>query len=262
MRNSEEIKITVLGTGTSQGVPVIGCQCKVCKSSDPKDNRLRSSIMFNYKGENFVIDTGPDFRQQMLREDVRSLRAVIYTHAHKDHIAGMDDVRSFNFLERRDMELFCNQQTEEALKREFYYAFESNKYPGVPSVNLNRINGVAFSLPGGLKVTPIQMYHYKMPVLGFRIGDFAYMTDVKTIPDEELEKLDGVKTIILDCLRIKEHISHLNLEEALRLIERIKPEKTYLTHISHLFETHDGIVKMVPEGVEPAYDGLKFFANV
>tara|TARA_B100000508_G_scaffold55003_3_gene42747 strand:- start:124107 stop:124901 length:795 start_codon:yes stop_codon:yes gene_type:complete len=257
MTQNERLSITVLGTGTSQGVPVIGCQCEVCQSTDPKDKRLRSSIMFSYKGENYVVDTGPDFRQQMLREDVRSLKAVLYTHSHKDHIAGMDDVRSFNFLERRDMELFCNEQTEEALRREFYYAFEQNKYPGVPNVNINNISTEDFRLPNGLNVTPIKVYHYKMPVLGFRIGDFAYLTDVKTIPEEEMEKLRGVKMLILDCLREKEHISHLNLKEALEMIDVLQPDQTYLTHISHLFDTHDGICSKLPEGVEPAYDGLK-----
>ncbi len=261
MEDLKNINVVVLGTGTSQGVPVIGCQCNVCLSSDPKDNRLRSSIMFTYENENFVIDTGPDFRQQMLREDVRSLRAVIYTHSHKDHIAGMDDVRSFNFLEKRDMELFCNPETEEALRREFYYAFEQNKYPGVPNVNINTIGDSPFYLPGGLEVVPIKMYHYKMPVLGFRIGDFAYLTDVKTIADEEIEKLKGINTLILDCLRIKEHISHLNLSEALDLVDRIKPKKTYLTHISHLFATHKGIIEMLPENIEPAYDGLELCAR-
>jgi phosphoribosyl 1,2-cyclic phosphate phosphodiesterase len=257
MSEENKLEIVALGTGTSQGVPVIGCQCDVCLSQDPRDNRLRSAILFRYRGENFVVDTGPDFRQQMLREDIRSLRAVLYTHSHKDHIAGMDDVRSFNFLERRDMELYCNQGTEEALKREFYYAFEENKYPGVPNVNLTRIDNKEFTLPDGPKVTPIQMYHYKMPVLGFRIGDFAYLTDVKSIPDEEMDKLKGVRLLILDCLREKEHISHLNLKEALEIVDDIKPEKTYLTHISHLFDKHENILKKLPPHVEPAYDGLR-----
>lgn len=254
----QKLEITVLGTGTSQGVPVIGCQCRVCKSDDPKDKRLRSSIMFSINGENYVIDTGPDFRQQMLREDVRSLRAVIYTHAHKDHIAGMDDVRSFNFLEKRDMELFCNEGTEEALRREFYYAFEQHKYPGVPNVNLNRIDKEPFRLPDGPEVTPIQVYHYKMPVLGFRIGNFAYLTDVKSIPDEEIEKLKGLDLLILDCLREKPHISHLNREEALALIDEVKPKETYLTHISHLFATHEEINGRLPDHVYPAFDGQRF----
>ncbi|MEX1191346.1 MAG: MBL fold metallo-hydrolase [Brumimicrobium sp.] len=255
------LKVTVLGSGTSQGVPVIGCQCEVCKSNDPKDNRLRSSIMFSWNDENFVIDTGPDFRQQMLREDVRSLRAVVYTHEHKDHIAGMDDVRSFNFLEKRDMELFCTESVERALKREFYYAFEENKYPGVPNVNINLIDKDPFRLPDGPILTPVQVYHYKMPVKAFRIGDFAYLTDVKSIPVKELDKLRGVKFLILDCLRETPHMSHLNVEEALELIDVIQPEKTYLTHISHLFDTHEGIINKLPKNVEPGYDGLSFEAG-
>lgn len=256
-----ELTVTVLGSGTSQGVPVIGCQCEVCKSTDQRDKRLRSSIMFNWGGENFVVDTGPDFRQQMLNEDVRSLRAVLYTHEHKDHIAGMDDVRSFNFLERRDMELFCTDAVETALHREFYYAFEAVKYPGVPSVNINIIDDDSFRLPDGPLVMPINVLHYKMPVKGFRIGDFAYLTDMKTISDQELKKIIGVKYLIIDCLRRKEHMSHLNLEQALRLIERIQPGKAYFTHISHLFDKHETINRELPSHISPAYDGLTFKAG-
>lgn len=253
-----DLHVTVLGTGTSQGVPVIGCKCEVCSSNDPKDNRLRSSIMFSWNGQNFVVDTGPDFRQQMLREQVTSLRAVLYTHEHKDHIAGMDDVRSFNYLEKRDMEVFCDERVELALKREFYYAFEKVKYPGVPKVNLNLIPRDTFRLPDGPLVTPIEVMHYKLPIFGFRLGDFAYLTDVKTISKESMAKLKGVKILILDCLRFEQHISHLNLEEALDLIDILKPDMTYLTHISHLFDKHENIKKVLPKFVEPAYDGLKF----
>jgi len=253
----DKFEITVLGSGTSQGVPVIGCQCQVCQSKDPKDKRLRSSILFRWNDENFVVDSGPDFRQQMLREDVRSLKAVIYTHEHKDHVAGMDDVRSFNFLEKRDMELYCTNRVGEALKTEFHYAFDSNPYPGSPRVNINTITNQPFQLPNGPRITPILAYHYKLPVFGYRIENFAYLTDVKTIPNKELQKLKGVETLILDCLREEPHISHLNIEEALEIVDYIQPKKTYLTHISHLFDTHKGIKNKLPLSVEPAYDGLK-----
>ncbi len=254
MKNQFSVK--VLGSGTSQGVPLIGCQCEVCQSNNPKDKRLRSSILFTWNDYNFVIDTGPDFRQQMLREDIRTLRAVLFTHEHKDHVAGLDDVRAFNFIEKRDMELFCSYAVTQALRREFHYAFGENKHPGVPRLNMNIIKNQSFKLPDGPMVTPILGYHYKMPVFGYRIKDFAYFTDVKTIPKEELKKLKGVKTLILDCLREEPHISHLTLEEALDLIEIIKPQKTYLTHISHVFGTYNQILDKLPEHVEPAYDGL------
>lgn len=257
----DKLTVTVLGSGTSQGVPVIGCQCEVCTSADPRDNRLRSSILISWNDQNYVIDSGPDFRQQMLREDVRSLRAVIYTHEHKDHVAGMDDVRSFNFLEGRNMELFCTEAVSEALKREFHYAFGSNLYPGVPRVHINIIENKPFQLPDGPMITPILAYHYKMPVFGYRIGDFAYMTDVKTIPMEELQKLVGVETLILDCLREEPHVSHLNLEEALDIINYLHPKESYLTHMSHLFGKHEDILKKLPKSVTPAYDGLKIIID-
>lgn len=250
------LKVKILGSGTSQGVPVIGCQCEVCQSKDKKDKRLRSSILFSYKKENFVIDSGPDFRQQMLREDIRSLRAVIYTHEHKDHVAGMDDVRAFNFLEKRDMELFCSYRVGVAIRREFYYAFENKVYPGVPKINLNIIGNEEFILPGGLKIIPILGYHYKLPVFGYRIGDFAYFTDVKTIPEAEMKKLMGLDTLILDCLRKEPHISHLHLSLALEIIEKLQPKQTLLTHISHRFGTHFEIEKELPKNVRVAYDGL------
>lgn len=256
---NNQLKITVLGTGTSQGVPVIACDCDVCTSVDPKDKRLRSSIMVTINDENYVIDTGPDFRQQMLRNDVKSLRAILYTHEHKDHLAGMDDVRAFNYVEKRDMEIFCAERVEEALIREFYYVFESVKYPGVPAVNINRIYNEPFKLPNGYEVIPIEALHYKMPVFGYRFGDFTYITDAKTIKDEELEKVKGTKVLMINALRIREHISHFNLEEALELIDRIKPEKAYLTHISHLFAKHSEIDEMLPSNVFPAYDGMTIF---
>ncbi len=252
------MKITILGSGTSQGVPVIACECDVCASSDSKDKRLRSSVMIETGGENFVIDSGPDFRQQMLREQVKSLRAVLFTHEHKDHIAGLDDVRAFNHREVRDMEIFCSESVEFALRREFHYAFSENRYPGIPSLNLNRITNQEFELNNGVKVMPIQVMHYKMPVFGFRIGDFTYITDAKTISPEERDKVRGSKILIVNALHRSDHISHFNMQEALEFIADVKPEKAYLTHISHLFGTHAEIMGMLPENVFPAYDGQEF----
>jgi phosphoribosyl 1,2-cyclic phosphate phosphodiesterase len=254
---SNELQITVLGSGTSQGVPVIACSCEVCRSKDVRDNRLRCSILISYNNENFVIDSGPDFRYQMLRENVQTLRAVLFTHEHKDHISGLDDVRAFNFKEERDMEVFCSERVEVALRREFHYVFDEDKYPGVPLIQLHTISTKPFTLPGGLEVVPIEVMHYKMPVVAYRMKDFAYITDAKTITKEEVEKLKGVKILIVNALRIQEHISHFNLNEALSLIEEINPEKAYLTHISHLFGTHEQIQALCPPNVYPAYDGLK-----
>lgn len=251
------MKITILGSGTSQGIPVIACECNVCTSLDPKDNRLRSSVMIEVGGENFVIDSGPDFRQQMLREKVRSLRAVLFTHEHKDHIAGLDDVRAFNYREVRDMEIFCSEPVELALRREFHYAFSEDRYPGIPSLSLNRIENREFELNNGVKVLPIRVMHYRMPVFGFRIGDFTYITDAKTIAPEERDKVRGSRILIINALHRSEHISHFNLDEALEFINDVKPEKAYLTHISHLFGTHEEIRKMLPDHVFPAYDGLQ-----
>ena len=252
-----ELEITFLGTGTSQGIPVIACDCVVCQSADPRDNRTRSSILISVNGENYVVDTGPDFRAQMLRENVKSLRAVLFTHEHKDHVAGMDDVRAFNYKEKRDMEIFCSERVEEALMREFYYVFESIKYPGVPSVNVNRIENNAFMLPCGERIIPVEVMHYKMPVLGFRIKDFTYITDAKTVEDSEVEKVKGSRVLVVNALRKNEHISHFNLDEALDFIEKINPEMAYLTHISHLFDSHEEIERDLPKNVRVAYDGLK-----
>lgn len=253
-------KVTFLGTGTSQGVPVIACDCDVCSSDNKKDKRLRSSILIEYFGKNYVIDTGPDFRQQMLREKVQTLDGVLYTHEHKDHLSGMDDVRAFNYKQKRDMEIYCDANVERALHREYYYVFTENKYPGVPSVNINLIDKNPFEI-GGMKVTPVEVLHYKLPVLGFRIEDFTYITDAKTISQEEREKIRGTKVLVINALRREEHLSHFNLEEALAFIDDIKPEKAYLTHISHLFGKHRDIKKDLPENVKVAYDGLKLILN-
>lgn len=250
------MKITILGSGTSQGVPVIACDCAVCHSSDALDKRLRSSILISDQTENFVIDTGPDFRQQMLNHHVKSLRAVIFTHEHKDHLAGLDDVRAFNYKEQRDMEVFCTEAVEIALRREFHYIFSNERYPGIPSIQINRIENKAFELPNGLMLLPIEVLHYKMPVFGYRIGDFTYITDAKTISETEKLKVKGTKILIVNALHRSEHISHFNLDEALAFIAEINPEKAYLTHISHLFGKHQEIEKELPPNVFLAFDGM------
>ena len=252
------MKITMLGTGTSQGVPVIACDCDVCSSDNIKDNRLRCSVMISYKGENFVIDSGPDFRQQMLRENVQTLSGIIFTHEHKDHVAGMDDVRAFNFKEKKDMEVYCTPQVFDALKREFSYVFADFKYPGIPKVNVNLLENKPFQMKSGLEFLPIQVMHYKLPVFGYRIGDFTYITDAKTITESEKQKVKGSKILVVNALRKEEHLSHFNLDEALEFIEEVNPEKAYLTHISHLFGRHEEIEEMLPEKVHVAYDGLTF----
>tara|TARA_B110000305_G_C19460811_1_gene654253 strand:+ start:151 stop:927 length:777 start_codon:yes stop_codon:yes gene_type:complete len=252
---NDNLKITFLGTGTSQGVPVIACSCSVCLSDDIKDNRLRSSIMVSSNNENYVVDTGPDFRQQMLRGKVKTLKAILFTHEHKDHVAGMDDVRAFNFAEKRDMEVFCSLPVQEALHKEFHYVFSANSYPGVPKVNINLIQNEAFTIEG-FPVLPIQVMHHKMPVFGYRFKDFTYITDAKTVAPEERDKIRGSKVLVVNALRKREHISHFNLDQALAFIDDIQPERAYLTHISHLFGTQEEIEKSLPENVFVAYDGL------
>lgn len=252
------MKVTILGSGTSQGVPVITCDCHVCTSADPKDKRTRSSIMLTTDTDNYVIDTGPDFRQQMLREQVKSLRAVLLTHEHKDHIAGLDDVRAFNFREKRHMPIYCTAQVEKALHREFHYVFSGDKYPGIPKLEIELISSDKFTLPDGLEVQPIEVLHYKMPVLGFRFKDFTYITDAKTISESEKKKIKGSRILILNCLHEMEHISHFNLTEALAFIDEMKPEMAYLIHISHYFGTHEEIIAKLPPHVLPCFDGMSF----
>ena len=250
------MKITFLGSGTSQGIPVIACDCYVCQSVDEKDQRLRSSILITAEEQNFVIDTGPDFRAQMLKNKVKSLRAVLFTHEHKDHVAGMDDIRAFNFRENRPMSIFCTSRVEQALHNEFHYVFAEEKYPGIPKVEIHRITKEEFKLPDGPLVTPIEVMHYKMPVMGFRIADFTYITDAKTIAEKEIEKVMGTNILVVNALHHSPHISHFNLEEALAFINKVQPQKAYLTHISHLFGRHEEIEAELPPNVHVAYDGL------
>ena len=250
------MKVTFLGTGTSQGVPVIACDCPVCMSVDFRDKRLRSSVLIESEDLSIVIDTGPDFRQQMLRERVKRLDAVLFTHAHKDHTAGMDDIRSFNFRQRKDMPVYATDPVLEQLKNEFSYVFQEVKYPGVPQVETHHIKAESFCI-NGTEIIPVEVMHYKLPVLGFRIGDFTYITDMKTISEQELSKLEGTRHLVLNALQKDPHISHLTLEEAISLSEKISAEKTYFTHISHKLGIHDVINKELPDGMQLAYDGLK-----
>jgi phosphoribosyl 1,2-cyclic phosphate phosphodiesterase len=249
------LKITFLGTGTSQGVPVIACQCKACQSDDPKDQRLRSSVLIEDGETSIVIDTGPDFRQQMLRADVRNLSAVLITHAHRDHIAGLDDIRSFNWVNKKPMDLYAEKLVMDSVKTTFPYIFAENKYPGVPQLILHEINLQKFSI-GSFKILPIRMQHHMLPVLGFRIGDFAYLIDTNYLPEEELGKLMGLKCLVIGALRREKHISHFNVSEAIEIIKKLQPEKAYLTHISHQVGVQSGFEKELPENIYPAFDQL------
>ncbi|GAB5524164.1 MAG: MBL fold metallo-hydrolase [Roseivirga sp.] len=250
------MKVTFLGTGTSQGVPVIGCECEVCRSIDFRDKRLRSSIHIETADLSLVIDTGPDFRQQMLREGIKRLDAVAFTHEHKDHTAGLDDIRSFNFLQKADMPLYARQHVIDQLKMEFAYVFAEHKYPGVPQVNTITIDNKPFSI-NNTEIIPIEVMHYKLPVLGFRVADFTYITDAKTIAEEERKKIRGSKVMVINALQQSPHISHMTLEEALTFAAEMEVEHTYLTHISHKLGSHKVVSDTLPEQVSIAYDGLK-----
>lgn len=250
------MKVTFLGTGTSQGVPVIACNCQVCLSQDFKDKRLRSSILIKSDEATVVIDSGPDFRYQMLRENVQQLDAVVYTHEHKDHIAGMDDVRAFNYKQQAAMDIYASENVQNALKREFYYVFSDFKYPGIPLINLHTIHSDNFSVKD-IEFTPIEVMHYKLPILGFRIKDFTYITDAKTVSVEEIEKIKGTKILVVNALQKESHISHFTLEEAIAFVDKIAPEKAYFTHISHKLGRHEEVIEKLPPYIELAYDGLE-----
>ncbi|SMO73668.1 MBL fold metallo-hydrolase [Solitalea koreensis] len=249
------MKITFLGTGTSQGVPVIACDCNVCTSADARDKRLRSSIWVEDKHASIVIDSGPDFRYQMLRAKVKKLDAIVFTHEHKDHVAGLDDVRAFNFKHGREIDIYATDRVQEAIIREFAYIFATIKYPGIPKVNLIEIQNKPFHVHG-IKFVPIEVLHYKLPVLGYRIGDFTYITDAKTIAPNELKKVKGSKIVVLNALQLHTHVSHFTLEEAIAMAQEIGAETTYFTHISHRLGKHADIEKELPAGIKLAYDGL------
>ncbi len=251
------MRITFLGTGTSQGVPVIACECAVCTSADRHDKRLRVSVLVEVEGKTFVIDSGPDFRYQMLRAGVKSLDAILFTHEHKDHVAGLDDVRAFNYKQQSEIDIYAHKRVQEALKKEFHYIFSGNNYPGIPRLTLHEIQEDQPFLVSGIEIIPISVMHFQLPVFGFRIGNFSYITDAKTITEEDKLKIRGSAVLVINALQKEKHISHLTLAEALELAAEIGAGKTYLTHISHRLGTHTAISAELPEGVFLAYDGLE-----
>jgi phosphoribosyl 1,2-cyclic phosphate phosphodiesterase len=250
------LQITFLGTGTSSGVPMIACTCAVCTSTNKKDNRLRSSVMVQYNNTTIVIDTTPDFRYQMLREKVTNVDAILFTHPHKDHIAGLDDIRAYNHFNKAAINVYANELTQAALKREFQYIFAENKYPGIPDIDLNTIDEEVFYV-NEIAITPIKAWHLRMPVLGFRIGDFTYITDANRIEAEEKEKIKGSKILVLNALRHEEHISHFTLQQAIDLGKELEIPQVYFTHISHQLGLHDDAMATLEEGFQLAYDGLR-----
>lgn len=253
---SQLASLKFLGTGTSMGIPIIGCKCNVCTSQDPRDKRLRSSALLSIDGYNILIDAGPDLRTQMLRSKTMHIDAVLLTHEHKDHIGGIDDLRPFNYLQKSEINIYAEHRVCEAIRREYAYAFEENPYPGVPSICLNRIDESAFYI-GDIKIVPIRGMHRDLPVLGFRIGDIAYLTDMNYILNDELQKLFGTKYLVINALRIKEHFSHFNLEAALDIVASIKPIRAFLTHISHEMGVYSDSVRFLPENAILAFDGME-----
>jgi phosphoribosyl 1,2-cyclic phosphate phosphodiesterase len=249
------VKITFLGTGTSQGVPVIACECDTCLSTDPHDKRLRTSLLLETEEVTLLFDAGPDFRQQMLREKVKKLDAIIITHEHKDHIAGMDDVRAFNYKSQDAIDIYTEERVQKAIKREFSYVFAERQYPGIPKMRLNTINDFSFNIRG-IDIIPIRVRHMNLEIYGFRIGNFAYITDASYIPESSKEKLIGVKYLVINALRKEKHISHFSLREAINVIKEISPRKAFITHISHQMGLAKNVSEELPAGIMLAYDGL------
>ena len=249
------VKLTFLGTGTSLGVPIVGCPCSVCASTDVRDKRMRSSAMIEVDGKNIVIDTGPDFRTQLLNNHISRVDAILITHQHRDHLAGLDDIRTFNYMQRCAMPVYANYITVDSIKRDYYYCFGEPRYPGVPDIELHNVGDDPFDVLG-LTVTPINVMHYKLPVLGFRIKNFTYITDASHIEECELDKIRGTKILVINALRKTSHLSHFSLPEALEVIEKVKPQNAYITHIGHEMGFHAETDASLPKGVHLAYDGL------
>lgn len=248
-------QLTFLGTGTSQGVPTIGCGCEVCKSTDPRDKRLRSSVLVEHEGLRILVDAGPDFRYQMLRAGVSSLDAILLTHNHKDHTGGLDDIRAFNYLEKKATQIYCEKYVEESLRKEYSYAFEEIRYPGAPEWDVHIIDDKPFTV-NGVEIIPIRGRHFKLPVLGYRFGNIAYCTDMNHIPDEEYEKLQNLDHFIINCVRRGRHISHYSLEQAIEVAQKVGAKHSWLTHLSHQLPCYEDLKKELPEGILPAFDGL------
>lgn len=249
------LKVTFLGTGTSQGVPMIACNCQVCTSTDSRDKRLRSSILLEHDGLNIVVDTTPDFRYQMLRAEVKHLDAILITHAHKDHIAGLDDVRAFNYFQKKSIDVYATPATQLEIRREFPYVFAEKRYPGIPEINLREIDFTPIRI-GELQIRPVKVMHYHLPVCGFRIGEFTYITDANFIAPEEKEKIKGSRILVVNALRNEPHVSHFTLPQAIALADELGVEEAYFTHISHQLGLHEQVSKGLPEGRFLAYDGL------
>ncbi len=254
------MKITFLGTGTSQGVPVIACGCNTCLSPDQHDKRLRTSVLLESGDTTLVIDAGPDFRQQMLREHVSKLDAIILTHEHKDHIAGLDDVRAFNYKSQDAIDIYSEERVQKVVKKEYSYVFSEYQYPGIPKMRLLPIPENGFKIRK-LEIIPVRVFHYRLPVYGFRIGNFAYITDANYIPEESKEKLYGVKYLVINALRKEKHISHFSLREAIDVIREISPKKAFITHISHQMGLHSEVSKELPAEIMLAYDGLSLICD-
>ena len=279
----KKARLTFLGTGTSQGVPMIGCGCDVCRSTDSRDKRLRSSVFVEYEGMNLLVDAGPDFRQQMLRAGISHVDAILLTHNHKDHTGGLDDIRAFNYLEKRATEIYCEKYVEDSLRLEYGYAFAEKKYPGAPEWHVHNIDSNPFTVRCGgpyevlewtsgqgyvrslagehdvarsTEITPIRGMHYTLPVLGYRFGNIAYCTDMNYIPEEEFEKLQGLDHFIINCVKYGKHISHFSIEEAVETARKVGAKHSWLTHLSHQLPSHENLEKELPDGIRPAYDGL------